>query len=272
MAIKTGVFPYGRKKALTMSYDDGGTDDRRLVEIFNKNGIKGTFHLNSLRCLEGGWAVSVEEAIDLYSGHEISCHSADHPNMTELTDEENIEQILADRRTFENGCGYVLRGMSYPFGAYDSRVIENCRAAGMVYSRTVNSTENFDFPDDFLMWHPTVHHNNGRLFELLDELLSDNPDQLKLMYVWGHSFEFSGDGNWDRIEEFCRKAGGRDDVWYATNIEIYDYYTNMNKLNISVDQTVVHNPTGTEIWFYNDEKLMSVKAGQTIRLGEKENG
>ena len=40
-------FPGGKHKALTMSYDDGRTQDRRLIEIFNQNGIKGTFHLNS---------------------------------------------------------------------------------------------------------------------------------------------------------------------------------------------------------------------------------
>lgn len=268
MNIKLGVLPYGKKKVLTMSYDDGGTDDRRLVEIFNKNGIKGTFHLNSARCLEATWAVSVDEAIQIYSGHEISCHCANHPNMTECSDEQNIDEILQDRKTFENRCGYVLRGMSYPYGCYNDRVIENCRSAGMVYSRTVCSTESFDFPENFLMWHPTAHHNNERLFELLDSFLANDTDELKLMYIWGHSFEFGNDNNWDRIEEFCKKAGGKDDVWYATNIEIYDYYTNMYKLNISADGTVINNPTGFEIWFYADGNLMSVDAGQTVRLGE----
>ena len=40
-------YPQGKMKALTMSYDDGTIHDRRLVEIFNAHGIKGTFHLNS---------------------------------------------------------------------------------------------------------------------------------------------------------------------------------------------------------------------------------
>ena len=40
-------YPGGKFKALTMSYDDGRTFDRRLVDIFNRHGIKGTFHLNS---------------------------------------------------------------------------------------------------------------------------------------------------------------------------------------------------------------------------------
>ena len=39
-------FPGGKHKVLTMSYDDGKIHDRRLIALFNKYGIKGTFHIN----------------------------------------------------------------------------------------------------------------------------------------------------------------------------------------------------------------------------------
>ena len=35
-------FPGGKAKALTMSYDDGKLQDKRLIGIFNKYGIKAT--------------------------------------------------------------------------------------------------------------------------------------------------------------------------------------------------------------------------------------
>ena len=41
------AFPGGKRKALVLSYDDGRVEDRRLVEIFNRHGLRGTFHLNS---------------------------------------------------------------------------------------------------------------------------------------------------------------------------------------------------------------------------------
>ena len=41
------AFPGGKHKVLTLSYDDGKVQDRRLVKIFNKYGIKATFNLNS---------------------------------------------------------------------------------------------------------------------------------------------------------------------------------------------------------------------------------
>lgn len=43
------------------------------------------------------------------------------------------------------------------------------------------------------------------------------------MYVWGHSYEFDNHDNWNVIEDFCAYMGGRNDIWYATNIEIIDY-------------------------------------------------
>ena len=35
------------KKAVTFSYDDGVTQDRDLIRLLNKYGMKGTFNINS---------------------------------------------------------------------------------------------------------------------------------------------------------------------------------------------------------------------------------
>ena len=37
----------GRNKAITFSYDDGVTQDIRLIELFNKYNVKATFNINS---------------------------------------------------------------------------------------------------------------------------------------------------------------------------------------------------------------------------------
>ena len=41
------VFPEGRTRVLTFSYDDGNDSDRRLAQIFTDHHMKGTFNLNS---------------------------------------------------------------------------------------------------------------------------------------------------------------------------------------------------------------------------------
>ena len=37
----------GKLKAVTFSFDDGVTQDKRLIEILNKYNLKATFNLNS---------------------------------------------------------------------------------------------------------------------------------------------------------------------------------------------------------------------------------
>ena len=41
------LFPGGKKKALTLSYDDGVTQDERLIDIMNQYKVKGTFNINA---------------------------------------------------------------------------------------------------------------------------------------------------------------------------------------------------------------------------------
>ncbi|MBR6729243.1 MAG: polysaccharide deacetylase family protein, partial [Clostridia bacterium] len=74
--------PEGKRNMITLSYDDGSVHDRRLVEIMNRYGIRGTFHLNSGRMAgeKDGWdkIISKEEIPALYKNHEVSCHGVYH--------------------------------------------------------------------------------------------------------------------------------------------------------------------------------------------------
>lgn len=73
-------FPGGKHKVLTMSYDDGREEDYRLVEMFNKYGIKGTFNLNA----GIDWdpkRIPLSEYRKVYEGHEVACHTYTHPTI-----------------------------------------------------------------------------------------------------------------------------------------------------------------------------------------------
>jgi len=85
-----------------------------------------------------------------------------------------------------------------------------------------------------------------------------------LFYLWGHSYEFEADDNWHVIEEFAEYIGGREDIWYATNIEIYDYIDAYNRLIFSMDFTKVYNPTATELFFETKRGVYCVKPGETL--------
>ena len=55
-----------------------------------------------------------------------------------------------------------------------------------------------------------------------------------MMYVWGHSFEFTCEADWEQMERFCDLVAGREDTWYATNIEIVDYLEDARRLQFTV--------------------------------------
>ena len=270
LPVSLSLFPGGRSKALTLSYDDGVVEDRRLVEIFNQHGLRGTFHLNS-GTLGGEGKIAPKEVATLFAGHEVSAHSVTHPFLEQLPPAAVIRELSEDRQRLEELCGYPVRGMSYPFGTFNDQIIALLPSIGIKYSRTVNSTGHFDVPDNFLAWHPTLHHKNN-LLEMAQRFL-DTPDRyvrLKLLYVWGHSYEFRNDNNWGLIEEFGAKMGGREDIWYATNIEIADYVKALRRVEFSADFSLALNPSAADVWITAGKKAVKLAAGglTDLRTGE----
>lgn len=264
MKIVYTCFPGGKNKVLTMSYDDGMQADKRLVEIFNQYGIRGTFHLNS--GVQGEEYISSSEWKELYKNHEVSCHTVHHPFIGNMPIEQVALQVLEDRRKLERIVGYPVRGMSYPYGSYTKDIVELLPRLGIEYCRAVQSTNDFAMPEDFLTWKATCHHDynlleNGEKFLKIKE-----SQRLCMMYVWGHSFEFDRNNNWELIEEFCRMMGGQDDIWYATNIEIVDYVKAANNLKFTIDTDMVYNPNAQSVWIRVDGEVSEVPGGATIRL------
>ena len=258
-------FPGGKHKALTMSYDDGRIQDRRLVRLFNEYGIRGTFHLNSGKLGEEN-RVSPEEINDLYRGHEIACHTVTHPTIARCPLPEAAQEVLEDRRALEKITGSPVRGMSYPNGSYSREIVDLLPACGIRYSRITGNSEAFTLPQDPYRWQATCHHNH-RLLELGDQFLQLYKKQyLYLMYVWGHSYEFDDRDNWDLMEDFCRKMGGRDDIWYCTNIELMDCLDGFARLQFTADNDCVYNPSAGDCWIAVNDAPVRIPGGQTVRL------
>ncbi|MDF2923831.1 MAG: polysaccharide deacetylase [Paenibacillaceae bacterium] len=267
MNVKLNLFPGGLAKALTLSYDDGRDHDRRQVEIMNRYGIRGSFHLNSGFFGRERY-ITAEEVATLFRGHEVSAHTSTHPFL-EMTPREGVAtQLLEDRAKLEALCGYPVRGMSYPFGTYNQEVLAALPALGIEYSRTTRSHGGFHLPENWLEWHPTCHHRDmlktGEDFLNLEQ----RHPRMLLFYLWGHSYEFENNNNWEELEQFCAMMGNRQEIWYATNIEIVDYIRAVKSLRFSVSQTIVYNPTATDVWISVDGAPVKITAGQQIRLGE----
>lgn len=265
------LYPGGKPRALTLSYDDGIEQDRRFVEILNRYKLKCTFNLNSaLNVVRDEWVsdhevivrrMPPEELPGLYAGHEAAMHMAHHPHPTELTDEELTRETVNDRDFHTKLFGYPVRGMAYPFGDYNDHVIAVLGALGVVYARTVVSTYGFGLPEEWLAWHPTCHHIESEMEPLWTSFLACD-DELALYYLWGHSYEFDTRQEWDRIEKFCETAGGHKDVYYATNMEIYDYIGAVRQLQIG--ESSLYNPSELPVWVEVDGTVRRIEASETL--------
>ena len=257
-------FPEGKHKVLTMSYDDGRLEDRRLLEIMNAYGIRGTFNLNG--GLRGEDRIPVEEYKGLYDGHEIACHTYLHPTIARCPIEQVMREILEDRRALEKVMGYPVQGLAYPNGSFNQEIINMLPATGIKYARTTFSTDGFDMPENWYRWNPTCHHN-GALLER-GKAFTDlyKKQYLYMMYVWGHSYEFTQMDNWNVMEAFCRMTGNRGDIWYATNIEITNYMEDAARLRFGVDADFVYNPGAQSVWLEVDQKIMEIRAGESKSL------
>ena len=278
--VTTSCFYGGKRKAVTMSYDDGRIYDRKLIEMFNHYGIKGAFHLNSGRIGLDGY-VTADEIEKLYEGQEVSLHTYLHPTSRYAPREQLIHEIIKDRELLEKYSGQIVKGLSYPNGSYDARVAELFRSLGVVYARTTVATEGFALPADYMLWHPTIHHTRGnrKYYHGMKpdrEILLDTakkfanmwigPKHMPILYVWGHSFEFNDEDTWDVMENFCKYISAQSDIWFATNIEIYNYMKAVEALEFSVERTIVHNPSAISVWIDVNDKIVEIKGGETVRL------
>lgn len=278
-------FPEGKGKAVTLSYDDGCPSDIKLACIINKYGMKCTFNMNNTSSLlKEEVRDDVTEHI-LSKGHEIAVHGALHRAEGMLRPIEGIEDVLSCRKELEKKFNMIIRGMAYPDSgirsmsdvtSYDS-IRRYLKDLDIVYARTLGKdNDGFRLPDDWYAWMPTAHHSNPDMMQYIDRFVNLDMDKEysarrcpRLFYIWGHSYEFKNNDNWGLLEDICKGLSGKSDVWYATNIEIYNYVNAYNSLSSSADGKIIYNPTLYTIWFDIDGMLYSIKPDETVYLDKE---
>ncbi len=281
-------FPGGRSKALTLSYDDGVRQDRRLIALCDRYGVKCTFNLNSGRLgreridrRPDGTAldrscVRSEEAAAVYAGHEVGGHGLWHSALPDIGTPAAMLEIIDDRAALEKLTGKTVQSFAYPYGAHSEAVRAILRLAGYRSARTVVSTGGFDLPEDFLQWDPTCHHGDPRLMELAKDFCEGAQGGRQalapqLFYLWGHAYEFDAEQNWDVIEGFLAYVSQfRETVWFAPNGEIVNYTEAYRALRFSADGAAVTNPSAVKLWMaVGFDRVIELPAGETVRIPQE---
>lgn len=226
----------GKKKAITFSFDDGVTQDIRMIEILDKYGLKATFNLNSGKFgmnypyepngkVVDRRLVEPTQVKELYKNHEVAVHTVGHFNLTELPDSCVTWQVETDRRLLEELIGKEIRCMAYPCGGVnnDDRVANVLKRTSKIrFARTITSTYSFNLQENLLRFNPTIHFKDKKLVELAEKFLALEHDEPKVLYVWGHTYELDAeDGEWERFEKLCKIISGKNDIFYGTNGEVF---------------------------------------------------
>ncbi|MDE7276208.1 MAG: polysaccharide deacetylase, partial [Lachnospiraceae bacterium] len=90
-----------------------------------------------------------------------------------------------------------------------------------------------------------------------------------IFYLWGHSYEFARQDNWNVIEDFLAYVSDyKEEIWMATNGDIVDYVEACRKLVFSMDGTRVYNPSCRTVWMEAAGEVYSIRAGETAVLKE----
>ncbi len=276
-------FPGGKSKAVTLSYDDGCASDMRMSDIISKYGLKCTFNLTGKEQVHDMTDRQIKEYI-LDRGHEIAVHGLEHIAEGTMRPIDGICDVLRCRLELEERFGIIIKGMAYP----DTGISNICPGTSyetiknylteldISYSRTLGGdNDSFKLPTDWHAWIPTAHHNNPKLMEYIDSFMNidNNSENVyvdrrypRLFYMWGHSFELDRDNTWELFDKICASLSGKDNVWYATNMEIYEYTNAYNSLSYSANKKLIYNPTLHDIWLDIDGSTIKISSGQTLKL------
>lgn len=216
-------------KAVTFSYDDGVRQDIRLIELFNRYKLKCTFNINSGLEDQNGFfmdgdvrvtRMTLPEMKNVYQGHEVAVHSLTHPFLTQISVQEAKYELHQDKINIEKMFESKVYGMAYPYGVYNDVIVDLLISEHIQYGRTVEDNHSFSLQDNLLVFQPTCHHNDSSLWNLIEAFLNSEDKNPQILYIWGHSYEFDVDQNWDRMEEICKKISGNSEIFYGTNAQV----------------------------------------------------
>lgn len=267
------LYPDGKSKAFNVTYDDGVLQDKELISMLNKYGIKGTFNLNSaLMKQEFAWfhecgmvvkRLSEKAVIGLYDGHEIASHTLNHPYMEAMSKEHILHEMVEDRDNLEELFDTEIVGFAAPFDYFDDVIAECAKISGFEYARTSEMTGGYSISDDFYHWKAGIFHLSANLESYIEGFL-ETDEELAIGQIVGHSYDLDAERIWDSMEALFEKVSGKDNVWYTTHIELVRYLRAMKKAVIT--EEYIQNNSELDLWFNVDGVVMKVKTDEKVYL------
>lgn len=234
------------KKYFSWSFDDGLVQDRKIVEILSRYGMRATFHLNAglfgdrnmigrignygISCVSyekydpqkryflkycESFRLEKEEAVELYKGHEIAAHGFLHRGVKNLAEEELRQEIMQDIDCLSKLFHTEIKGFAYPGGGVSEPAKKILQEAGILYARTVGGRDSFLYPEQPLLLGLNCWHIYKDTFQRLAHFYEteSEQDQFFLMFAHGYEFDFgTKESSWDKFEKICESVASQKDI------------------------------------------------------------
>ena len=113
------------KPQISLSFDAawGNQDTRKILEVLKKNNVKVTFFMT------GGWIEKYPEDVKAIAkdGHDLGNHSENHKQMSRLTANECMEEIMKPHQKVKALTGKDMILFRPPYGDYNNTLIQTLK-------------------------------------------------------------------------------------------------------------------------------------------------
>ncbi len=239
-------------KYLTFSFDDGLEQDKKLIRLMKKYGLKGTFNLNAGLFGKKDWVgrignigfkeyetsgnhgiiktvehfrISKDEIKQVYEGFEVASHAYRHEALPGLKTDRFDEVLGRDIDELSELVGYQVVGHAFPGGMSSKESRAYLKERGILYGRGAFSNGKFTFPEEPINYSPTCSIKDKNFITLFDKFLaSDTESEDLLFYVWGHGYEMdygTARASEKAFEKVFDYVSGHEDIIYCTNKEAF---------------------------------------------------
>ncbi len=108
------------KIALSFDAAWGAEDFDEIIRILDKHEVKVTFFMT------GGWVEENPECVKklVEKGHDLANHSEHHYDMTTISKEEKITELMEVHDKVKGLTGYEMELFRPPYGAYDNELVQ----------------------------------------------------------------------------------------------------------------------------------------------------
>ena len=210
---------------ITTSWDDGHPLDLNLAELLHKYDIPATFYIPSSNSERK--VMDSREIREIAQHYDVGGHTMHHVNLTQISPREAKREVVEGKKMLEEIIGRELFPFSYPWGSFDSNVINIVKDAGFIGARTTNSITR-RLKDPYKMsftiaaanWGvaPYVKHSiasgdfklfnfmlkNALFFKQWDQIAIRTLDFIigngGIWHLCGHSWEIDDNSDWVRLE------------------------------------------------------------------------